>query len=126
MYQITHFIVLGSPGVPELAIQCKALPMTPGALQQMLEAALDKAVGVANGKAVEVLGMVVPVVSDGLPDAEMAAAIAWLTFHGRMQAIDGFSFSVDTRLQPIVDRVMALKADIPAEDAHRGGISLRM
>lgn len=76
MYQITHFIALGSPDVPELAIQCEALPMTPGALQEMLEAALDTAVGVAHGKAVQMLGMVVPVVSDGPPDAEMAAAIA--------------------------------------------------
>lgn len=123
MYRITHFIAIGSPDAPDLPIQCEALPKPSEALLEILEAAWDTA-SVTHGHDVKLIGLVVPVVSDGPPDVKLAAAIAWLTFHGRMQPIEGFAFGQDTRLQPIVDRLMALKPEVPASET--GGITLRL
>ena len=101
--------------------------MDPDALQATLEAALGH-VGAFQNSAVQVVGAVVPVVSDGPPEPKLAAAIAWLTFHGRMQPIEEFEYGADTWLQPILDRVMALKPDIPGPEtlAAEGGLTLRL
>lgn len=115
MYRITHFIALGSSDVPELVVHCDEFPTTPEALTATLEAALDLAASMAAGKAVQMLGVVVPVVSVGPPDLELAAAIAWMTFGGRMLPIDKFEYGADTPLQPIVDRLMVPRPEMAAK-----------
>lgn len=117
MYRITNFIALGSTDVPEVVVHCDELPTTPKALTATLKAALDLAAGIAGGKAVQVRGVVVPVVSDGPPELELAAAIAWMTFRGRMLPIDEFEYGADTQLQPIVDRLMAPRPELPAAES---------
>lgn len=117
MYRITHFIALGCPDVPELVVHCDELPVTPEALSATLEAALDLAASVAGGKAVRVLGVVVPVMSAGSPELQLAAAIAWATFRGRMRPIDEFEFGAETDLRPIVDRLLAPRPKLPSSDA---------
>jgi hypothetical protein len=64
MYRITHFIAIGSPDLPDIDIQCEALSMTSKALLEMLEAACDTA-SANYGQDVKLVGLVVPVVSDG-------------------------------------------------------------
>lgn len=126
MYRITHFIALGSPDVPELVVHCDKLPVTPEAFTATLEAALDLAAGVAGGKAVRILGVVVPVMSAGPPEQELAAAIAWATLRGRMRPIDEFEYGAATDLQPIVDRLTTPKPEMKVDQARAtsGGLPI--
>lgn len=126
MYRVTHFVALGSPDVPELVVHCDELPMTPETLAATLEAALNLAAGVAGGKAVQMLGVVVPVMSAGPPERELAAAIAWATLRGRMRPVDEFEYGAATDLQPIVDRLTAPKPEMNVEQARgtSGGLTI--
>lgn len=104
----------------------RQLPVTPEAFTATLEAALDLAAGVAGGKDVRILGVVVPVMSAGPPDRELAAAIAWATLRGRMRPIDEFEYGAETDLQPIVDRLTAPKPEMKVDQvrATSGGLTI--
>ena len=126
MCRITQFLALGSTDVPELVVHCDEFPASPEALTATLEAALDLVAGIAGGKAVQMLGVVVPVVADGPPELELAAAIAWMTFRGRMLPIDKFEYGADTPLQPIVYRLMAPRPELPSAETGSSSSGLAL
>lgn len=126
MYQIEHYLSLGSPDVPEQPIEVLPLPVDQDALLMALEAALDKAAA-KYGTAARVLGAVIPVVSDGPPENRLVAAVAWLAGQGRYQAIHEFRYDAHTDLDPIVDRIAALELGVPGPgaEAMTGGVVFR-
>lgn len=126
MYQIEHYLSLGSPDAPEQPIEVVLLPETSEGILMALEAALDKAAA-GYGPSVRIYGAVVPVVSDGPPENRLVAAIAWLAGQGRYQPIYEFRYDARTDLHLIVDRIAALERDIPAPGAERmaGGVTFR-
>ncbi|MCW0236350.1 MAG: hypothetical protein OJJ21_22320 [Ferrovibrio sp.] len=126
MYEISHYLSLGSPDAPEQPIEVLPLPTDPDSLLMALEAALDKAAA-EYGQAVRIFGAVVPVVSDGPPSNSLVASIAWLAGQGRYRAIHDFRYDAHTDLHPIVDRISAMELGVPepGADAMTGGVIFR-
>lgn len=117
------FFRLGKHGCARTG-HCDEFPASPEALTATQEASLDLAANIAGRKAVRMEGVVVPVVSDGPPELELAAAIAWMTFRGRMLPINRFEYGADTLFQPIVDLLMAPRPELPNAEAGSTSSSL--
>lgn len=126
MYEISHYLSLGSPDAPEQPIEVLPIPMDPDTLLTALEAGLDKAAA-EYGTGVRVLGAVVPFVSCGPPENDLVVAVAWLAGQGRYQPIHEFLYNAHTSLHPIVDRIAALKLGVPDPGTQpmTGGVIFR-